>query len=106
MNFFLFKGYYRVNYEEDNWELLTKQLHSAPWKIHQLNRAQLINDACMFVKDGFLPHHIMFNLLRYLSQETDPIPWYTGLTELQNLLHEHADSKAFTELQVNINNPK
>lgn len=95
-----------MNYDEENWELLIKQLHSSHLKIHQLNRAQLINDACTFTKDGFLPHHVMFNLLGYLAHETDPIPWYRGLIEIHNLISVHANSKASGELLVNTGNPK
>ena len=40
-----FLGYYRVNYDRKNWDLIIEQLNSDPESIHVLNRAQIINDA-------------------------------------------------------------
>ena len=38
-------GYFRVNYDEENWRLLIKELKSnAKDSIHRLNRAQIIDD--------------------------------------------------------------
>ena len=38
-------GYYRVNYDEENWKSLTSFLkESDHHSIHQLNRAQLVDD--------------------------------------------------------------
>ncbi|KAH7946578.1 hypothetical protein HPB52_001508 [Rhipicephalus sanguineus] len=38
-------GYYKVNYDVDNWALLRRQLLIAPEVIPVPNRAQLIQDA-------------------------------------------------------------
>ncbi|ROT67358.1 putative aminopeptidase N-like [Penaeus vannamei] len=38
-------GYFRVNYDAGNWELLTKQLADAHEVIHVTNRAQVMDDA-------------------------------------------------------------
>jgi len=52
-------------------------------KIHVLNRAQIIDDAYHFMMLN--KHDIMMflNIISYLSQETDFIPWYSMLEVLK-----------------------
>lgn len=38
-------GYYKVNYDDNNWQLLTTQLEKDHTQVHQLNRAQLVDDS-------------------------------------------------------------
>jgi aminopeptidase N len=38
-------GFYRVNYDDDNWNALLRQLRTDHTVIHPINRAQIINDA-------------------------------------------------------------
>ncbi|CAD6234140.1 GSCOCG00007592001-RA-CDS, partial [Cotesia congregata] len=69
-------GYYRVNYDEKNWKLITDYLKSGNYqKIHVLNRAQLIDDAFVFAEFGYLNFNVAFDLARYLKIETEYVPW-------------------------------
>ncbi|CAD6234138.1 GSCOCG00007590001-RA-CDS, partial [Cotesia congregata] len=69
-------GYYRVNYDERNWKLITNYLKSENYKkIHVLNRAQLIDDAFVFAEFGYLNFNVAFDLARYLKVETEYVPW-------------------------------
>ncbi|CAD6234139.1 GSCOCG00007591001-RA-CDS, partial [Cotesia congregata] len=69
-------GYYRVNYDERNWKLITNYLKSENYKkIHVLNRAQLIDDAFVFAEFGYLNFNVAFDLARYLRIETEYVPW-------------------------------
>ncbi|CAG5101658.1 Similar to APN1: Aminopeptidase N (Plutella xylostella) [Cotesia congregata] len=71
-------GYYRVNYDEKNWKLITDYLKSGNYqKIHVLNRAQLIDDAFVFAEFGYLNFNVAFDLARYLKIETEYVPWAT-----------------------------
>ena len=45
-------GYYRVNYEDANWQLLSKQLSDNHDVIHSTNRAQLIDDSLNLASAG------------------------------------------------------
>lgn len=46
-----FLGYYRVMYEDNNWERLTEMLQSENFEnIHILNRVQLIDDSLEFAR--------------------------------------------------------
>ncbi|XP_050546402.1 aminopeptidase N-like [Daktulosphaira vitifoliae] len=75
-------GFYRVNYDDENWSRLIKQLKFSPKDIHVLNRAQLIDDSFNLAKAGELPISTSFNLISYLEKEDDFIPWYTAINEL------------------------
>lgn len=79
-------GYYRVNYDTSNWDALISVLNSNNFKqIHVLNRAQLVDDALNLAADGYLSYDVAFNVLNYLSRETDYIPWRAAVTNLDKL---------------------
>ncbi|XP_057321856.1 aminopeptidase N-like [Microplitis mediator] len=80
-------GYYRVNYDERNWKLIINFLKSKNYhKIHYLNRAQLIDDAFVLAELRHVSYSIGFELMEYLRQETDYLPWATFLGKIR-LLH-------------------
>ncbi|KAK6184963.1 hypothetical protein SNE40_007302 [Patella caerulea] len=68
-------GYYRVNYDEANWNALIKQLNTNHTVIHTLNRAQIINDAENMAKAGLLDTSIALQTLDFLKNETDYPAW-------------------------------
>lgn len=72
-------GYYRVNYDADNWHAIILALNSGEYdKIHVLNRVQLIDDAVNFADGGYITYDVLFGLLEYLSRETEYTPWYAA----------------------------
>ncbi|XP_052862206.1 aminopeptidase N-like [Anopheles cruzii] len=68
-------GYYRVNYDEQNWLLITNELVTNHNSIHRLNRAQLIDDAYWLARSDRLDLRIMWRLMTYLRNELDYSPW-------------------------------
>jgi len=44
--------------------------------IHVLNRAQIINDLFVFVRDRQINGTILYNLLKFLKRDTDYVTWY------------------------------
>lgn len=82
-------GYYRVNYDLENWNKLQVVLNSDNFThIHVLNRAQLVDDALSFAKAGLIDENLASGILAYLRLETDYIPWAAAaphLTELYEL---------------------
>lgn len=74
------RGYYRVNYDESNWNALAEVLSSSDYdQIHVMNRAQLIDDSFALVNAGYLnDFHIPLNILKHLINEDDFFPWYTA----------------------------
>ncbi|TRY88000.1 hypothetical protein DNTS_007026 [Danionella cerebrum] len=64
-------GYYRVNYDTENWERLLNQLSENHQVIPVINRAQIVDDA--------------FNLARYNQVNAIRFACSTGVEECQNL---------------------
>lgn len=75
-------GYYRINYDADNWQLIIEGLLNRPHKIHPRNRAQLISDLYRFSTSGRVPHATLLQLLTYLPQENQYAPWSAANTAI------------------------
>ncbi|XP_015184599.1 PREDICTED: aminopeptidase N isoform X1 [Polistes dominula] len=79
-------GYYRVNYDRANWQLIIKQLNKDNFKdISTINRAQLIDDALNLARAGRLDYSIALDVTSYLAHETEYLPWKSALTALNYL---------------------
>ncbi|XP_049958075.1 aminopeptidase N-like [Schistocerca serialis cubense] len=78
-------GFYRVQYDTDNWALLVQQLLSDHEVIPPVNRALLLDDARALVEADLLPLDTLLNLTSYLAQEMDYIPWLEAETVLSEL---------------------
>ncbi|XP_063599467.1 aminopeptidase N-like [Penaeus indicus] len=78
-------GYFRVNYDANNWELLTKQLADAHEVIHVTNRAQVMDDALNLARAGQLNYTTALGLNEYLAKETEYVPWRAALNNLDYL---------------------
>lgn len=80
-------GYYRVNYDDRNWRLLTHQLRKP--KGHLIfdpkNRAQMLDDALNLAAAGYLSYETALNVTRYLSQEREYVPWKAGFAGLDHI---------------------
>lgn len=74
-------GYYRVNYDVQNWQAITDFLMDPKRfkKIAPSNRAQLIDDAMNLAKGGYLSYDLALNLTRYLAHEKDTSPWKAAM---------------------------
>ncbi|KAJ8889375.1 hypothetical protein PR048_008874 [Dryococelus australis] len=76
-------GFYRVNYDDRNWALLADYLDSEYYdEIHVLNRAQLLDDAFALARAGTINYTTALKLTKYLTYETEYVPWYSALTAL------------------------
>ena len=78
-------GYYRVNYDENNWKLIIKQLKEDHTTIHVVNRAQIIDDALNLARAGLLKYQLALDVTSYLHKENEYIPWEAALSGLQYL---------------------
>ncbi|KAK4883356.1 hypothetical protein RN001_006675 [Aquatica leii] len=98
-------GYYRVNYDETNWDLITQTLMQSHLDIHVLNRAQLIDDSLNLAKTGRLKNDIAMKLVAYIKYEKDPIPWLTynwNMQKLQSMFYYSPTYNTFKEYNFNI----
>jgi aminopeptidase N len=68
-------GYYRVNYHNDNWLAIANALEKNVSSIHRANRAQIVDDAFNLAKASLLDYNTAFRVTKFLSNETDFIPW-------------------------------
>lgn len=73
-----------MNYDEKNWMLLTKALHSIDRSnIDVLNRAQILDDSLNLAYAGILDYNIALDLVAYLRNEEDYLPWTAAYHELE-----------------------
>lgn len=71
-------GFYNIQYDEENWKLISQALRKRHFKIHVLNRASLIYDANKLSSSQRLSYDILLDLISYLESEDDYAPWATA----------------------------
>ena len=69
-------GYYRVNYDNSNWNKLANVLQNNKDLIHPLNRAQIICDTSALFNTGHVSSDIKDMILSYIENETEFGPLY------------------------------
>lgn len=77
-------GFYRVNYDEKNWQMLIKVLNDPITfeNIHPINRAQIVDDAMNLALAGRLNYKTALDIINYLAHERKFVPWKAGLVAL------------------------
>ncbi|XP_068611631.1 thyrotropin-releasing hormone-degrading ectoenzyme-like [Brachionichthys hirsutus] len=92
-------GYFRVNYDLQNWKLLIQQLHTNHRIISVGNRAGLIDDAFNLARAGYLPQGLPLQLIGYLPEEASFLPWHAAgrtLYQLDKLLDRTDEYRLFS----------
>ncbi|XP_022527297.2 thyrotropin-releasing hormone-degrading ectoenzyme [Astyanax mexicanus] len=93
-------GYFRVNYDLHNWRLLIQQLMINPTIISVGNRAGLIDDVFNLARAGYLPQNMPLQIISYLSEENEFLPWHAAsraLYQLDKLLDRTEDYSLFSD---------
>ncbi|XP_050465110.1 aminopeptidase N-like, partial [Cataglyphis hispanica] len=95
---------YRVNYDKENWKLITRYLKSENYiNIHVLNRAQIIDDAFHLMLAQQIEPLIFWDIVTYLEQETDYVAWYPMFKALEYMSSiftlDNIDKNIFVKLQ-------
>ncbi|XP_047471486.1 aminopeptidase N-like [Penaeus chinensis] len=93
-------GYYRVNYDDHNWNLLIQQLKDDHKVIHVFNRAQIIDDAMNLAKAGHLTYKVALGVYAYLSKETEHLPRTVAAENMKYLVAMLRGTAAFSALKV------
>ncbi|NWW57313.1 AMPN Aminopeptidase, partial [Ifrita kowaldi] len=76
-------GYFRVNYNQENWDQLLNQLGTDHKVFPVINRAQIIDDAFNLARAKYVNVTLALNTTRFLSRETAYMPWQAALSNLQ-----------------------
>lgn len=94
-------GFYRVNYDLRNWELIKTQLYTSPEVIPKLNRVQIIDDVLNLPRAGLLNYKVGLNMVKYLKdKENEYLPWLTFLSNMEYLRDMLAKSSAWETFQI------
>lgn len=94
-------GFYRVNYDGKNWEMLTRQLLKNHLAFDPKNRAQMLDDAMNLAAAGHLDYDVALNVTKYLVKENDTVPWKSALNALDYLHDMFVRTAHFDKLKVN-----
>ncbi|XP_013142035.1 PREDICTED: membrane alanyl aminopeptidase-like [Papilio polytes] len=97
-------GFYRIDYDDTNWALLTRHLRSSDRTvIHELNRAQIVDDLFAFGRAGTKSYDRVFNILSFLEFESSYGPWIAAINGFNFVLRRLAhDTTRLQRLQDNI----
>jgi aminopeptidase N len=84
-------GYYRVNYDAQNWKMLAAHLlNSQPENMLPAStRAQILDDALNLARAGILDYDLALNMTRYLAtKQYHYVPWKTFFENLDRMLRD------------------
>ncbi|XP_011303203.1 aminopeptidase N isoform X2 [Fopius arisanus] len=68
-------GYYRINYDPDNWQLIARALEENPTEFPSPVKASLIDDVLSLAFVGSTSYDTAFSLINYMRNESQPEPW-------------------------------
>lgn len=93
-------GYYRVKYDLRNYRLLADQLDRDFEVIHLTSRSQLIDDAFDLARYERLTYDVAFDLIKYMVNEVEFVPWVSAFRGLQVVDRLLAGSPIHQEFKV------
>uniref|UniRef100_H2Y901 Aminopeptidase n=1 Tax=Ciona savignyi TaxID=51511 RepID=H2Y901_CIOSA len=78
-------GYYRVNYDDANWNAIINQLSRNFSAINVKSRSQIIDDALTLARTGLVKYEIALKTTKFLRDDYDFLPWQSALRVLSYL---------------------
>ncbi|KAM3926243.1 aminopeptidase N-like [Leptodactylus fuscus] len=99
-------GYYRVNYDDGNWDRLLNQLNVDHSAIPLINRAQIINDAFNLARAQIVSTTRALETTKFLAKEVEYMPWQAALSSLNyfiqmfDLTEVYGPMKAYMKQQA------
>ncbi|NXB45369.1 AMPN Aminopeptidase, partial [Leucopsar rothschildi] len=97
-------GYFRVNYNQENWDQLLNQLGTDQTVIPVINRAQIIDDAFNLARAKYINVTLALNTTLFLSREREYMPWQAALTNLKYFQQMFDRSELFGDMSRYIRN--
>ncbi|XP_068612845.1 aminopeptidase Ey-like [Brachionichthys hirsutus] len=96
------KGFYRVNYDSENWERLLAKLSSRHQDIPIINRVQIIDDAFNLARAKLVNTTLALMTTKFLNKEVDYMPWQTASHNLGYFFLMFDRSKVYGPMQAYI----
>ncbi|XP_014606106.1 PREDICTED: uncharacterized protein LOC106787883 [Polistes canadensis] len=88
-------GFYRVNYDNASWYRIIDALNSNNFtKIHEYNRAGIIDDLLNLARAGLLDYRIALDGLQYLREEKNYLPFKAAFRGLDYLTQRFSGDEA------------
>ncbi|NXF04194.1 AMPE aminopeptidase, partial [Smithornis capensis] len=84
-------GFYRVNYDSQNWDLLSTLLFQDHKNFTASDRAGILDDAFSLARPGLVNYSVPLDLTKYLRNETEYLPWHraiSAITYIANMLED------------------
>lgn len=108
-NYYIFNvqqvGFYRINYDEENWKAIGRELKTKDFgNIHVLNRAQIVDDLFNLARSGHLTYDFIFSIINYIRDETHFLPWLSFFNGLSHLEQRVVEEPFKTRFKAFINN--
>ena len=86
-------GYYIVNYDNYNWDLIARILHRSHYIIDVRNREQITSDLYWLYLYNVIEDKIVQNIYSYLAHEEEFIPWTSPLKLFKHMLKSNMISQ-------------
>ncbi|KAM4593082.1 aminopeptidase N-like isoform 1-T3 [Odontesthes bonariensis] len=93
-------GYFRVNYDLENWDRLLSLLNTNHQALSIINRAQIIDDAFNLARAKIITTSLALRTTKYLSKERDYIPWESALRNLNYYILMFDRTEVYGALQA------
>ncbi|KAK2853498.1 hypothetical protein Q5P01_006159 [Channa striata] len=93
-------GYFRVNYDLDNWDRLLSLLNTNHKALSVINRAQIVDDAFNLARAKIISTTLALRTTQYLSKERDYIPWESALRNLNYYILMFDRTEVYGALQA------
>lgn len=93
-------GYYRVNYNPENWERLLTQLQINRHNIPLMNRGQLVDDAFNLARAKLVNVTLALNSTLFLKNETEFLPWESAVRNLEYFMLMFDRSEVYGPMQA------
>eukprot|EP00076_Gallus_gallus_P049427 XP_426327.3 glutamyl aminopeptidase [Gallus gallus] len=84
-------GFYRVNYDSQNWNTLSTLLVNNHENFSAADRAGILDDAFSLARAGLVNYSVPLELTKYLINETDYLPWHrviSAVTYIADMLED------------------
>ncbi|XP_071941704.1 aminopeptidase N-like isoform X2 [Antedon mediterranea] len=97
-------GYYRVNYDQANWDALKTQLETNSTVFPDENKAALIDDAFNLARAGLLEQVTALSLTTFLKDDLSYIPWEATLTVMSYVQDMFSRYEGYGALEIYMHN--